>query len=92
MVKFVVSKVFNKYLQFKMACINSWQTVDSFDRTMIKVFLEIILITAIMLIAGTLIVGKANVNETINTFNNTWYVLNKYPIGITTNDVKQMCI
>lgn len=92
MVKFVVSKVFNKYLQFKMACINSWQTVDGFDRTMIKVMLEIILITAIMLIAGTLIVGKANVNETINTFKNTWYVLNKYPIGITTNDVKQMCI
>lgn len=92
MVKFLVSKVFNKYLQFKMACVNSWQTVGSFDRTMIKVFLEIILITAIMLIAGTLIVGKANVNETINTFNNTWYVLNKYPIGITTNSVKQMCI
>lgn len=92
MVKIVVSKVFSKYLQFKMACINSWQTVDSFDRTMIKVLFEIILITAIMLIVANLIVGKANVNETIKTFNNTWYVLNEYPIGITTNDVKQMCI
>lgn len=45
-----------------------------------------------MLIVANLIVGKANVNETINTFNNTWYVLSKYPIGITTNSVKQMCI
>lgn len=92
MFKFVVSKVFNKYLQFKMSFVNSWKAVDGFDRTMIKVLLEIILITAIMLIVANLIVGKANVNETINTFNNTWYVLNKYPIGITTNSVKQMCI